>query len=166
MSYSTKDDLLIGDIPLAPRYGDGSRFVDLAADEIDSQIGHIYVTPIALADTPENRPARLLLKKINNFIASGRIILDMALAGEDRELQSYGRSLLSEGLTLLKQVTNGDIRIPGADPLPGTEAATSGPTIVNEDPDSLVASFYDRTSGVHIFPPVPAAPYGYGRTYP
>lgn len=165
MPYAEPGDLLTGDIPLAPRYGDGSKFVQLAADEIDAQIGHIYVTPIELEDIPQNRPARLLLKKINTLIASGRIILDMALGGEDHDLQSYGRSLFNEGVTLLKQITNGSISLTGAELLPGSEQS-EGPSIHNEDPESLVASFYDRTSGVHIFPPVPAAPYGFGRTYP
>lgn len=166
MAYSTKEDLLIGDVPLAPRYGDGSKFVDLAADEIDAEIGHIYVTPVDLADTPGNRPARLLLKKINNFIASGRIVLDMSLAGEDTQLQSYGRSLLSEGVSLLQQISNGGIVLTGAELLPGTDDNPKGPSVSNEDPASLVESFYDRTSGVHIFPPAPAAPYGIGGVVP
>lgn len=144
-TYSEKEDLLIGDLPLGPQYGDGSRFVQMGADEIDSQIGNIYVTPIVLADTPENRPARLMLKKLNNLLASGRLILDMALAGEDRELQSYGRSLLSEALNLLKELSSGGYVVPGAIPLPGTEDNSGGPRIKNEDPESLVEGFYQMT---------------------
>lgn len=160
MAYSTKDDLLTGDIPMPDRFGDGTKFVDMAADEIDGQIGHIFVTPIELEDLPVNRPARLLLKKINNLIASGRIITDMAAAGEDRDLHAYGRSLLLEGLDLLNRLSAGRIDIPGAAPLPGTELDSTGPTIQNEDPESLVEGFYRQVSHGEIRGPLsPLRPY-------
>lgn len=154
--YSSKDDLLLGDIPLPPRFGDGTKFVQMATDEIDSQIGHIYVTPIDLEDLPVNRPARLLLKKINNFIASGRMILDMSLAGEDSELQAYGRSLLREGLDLLNKISTGKIELPAIKIEGGT--VNDGPMIFNEDPESLVEGFYQVYS--HGIPRItPLRPY-------
>jgi hypothetical protein len=157
MAYSAVGDLLIGDIPLPPRFGDGTKFIDMATDEIDSQIGHIYVTPIELEDIPANRPARLLLKKINNFIASGRMILDMAMAGEDRELQAYGKSLLREGLDLLGKISSGKIELPAVLINP-TPASDSGPVVLNEDPESLVEGFYQVYS--HGVPRItPMRPY-------
>lgn len=146
MAYCTKDDLLTGDIPLAGKYGDGTSFVNLAADEIDSQIGHLYVTPVELVPTePSNRPALLLLKKINTLLASGRIILDMAAGGEDRDLNAYGRSMLNEALGLLMQITSGDIRLGGAELIPDTaDVPNDRVSILNEDPYSLVQGFYTR----------------------
>jgi len=160
VSYSEVPDLMLGDIRLPTRFGDGSSWIANAADEIDAQIGHIYVTPIVLADTPENRPALLLLKKINNFLASGRIIIDMAAAGEDRELHAYGWSLVTEATRLLTQLSTGQITIPGAIPLPGTEGAVGGPQIFNEDEVSLVEDFYQKYTRPHLPPfPAHAVPY-------
>lgn len=164
MAYCTKDDLLTGDIPLAGKYGDGTSFVDFAADEIDSQIGHIYVTPVELDPLePGNRPALLLLKKINILLASGRIILDMAAGGEDRELQAYGNSMLREALGLLNQITNGTIVLGGATLLPTTtDDLNSAVSIANEDPYSLVQGFYDRYSqpyGQPYLGDLPMRPY-------
>ena len=159
MAYSEVSDLLLGDIRLPARYGDGTGFINLAADEIDAQIGHIYETPIELDDSPENRPALLLLKKINNFLASGRIITDMAAAGEDRELHAYGWSLITQATALLNKLSGGEIVIPGATPLPGTEDQAKGPLIINEDEVSLVEDFYLRYTRPHIFQPPPAVPY-------
>lgn len=147
MAYSAKEDLLTGDIPLAGKYGDGTPFVNLAADEIDAQIGHLYVTPIVLEDVPANRPARLLLKKINNLLASGRIILDMAAGGEDDRLHAYGASMMKEAIDLLNAITKGQIVLTGAPLL--QEAANDLNTAVsikNEDPYSLVQGFYERYS--------------------
>lgn len=160
MAYSTKDDLLIGDIPLPTHYGDGSKFVDMAADEIDSQVGHLYVTPIVIPDLPENRPASLLLKKINNLIASGRIILDLAAGGEDANLHAYGRSMLEEGLSLLKFLTEGKITLTGADFITGEDVQNTGPTVANEDPESLVEAFYQQVSHGEVRGPLnPVRPY-------
>ena len=160
MAYCTKDDLLTGDIPLAGKYGDGSNFVNMAADEIDAQIGHIYVTPIVFDEsTPEKaatvRPAKLLLKKINRLLASGRIILDMAAGGEDDRLQAYGASMMKEGLDLLNMLSSGKIELTDAPQL--TEAAdnkNTGPLIAQDDPYSLVEGFYSRF-GSGISTPLP-----------
>lgn len=160
MAYSTKDDLLTGDIPLAGKYGDGSNFVALAADEIDAQIGHIYVTPVVFdTSTPEkaakNRPARLLLKKINNLLASGRIVLDMAAGGEDASLHAYGASMWKEGIDLLNQISSGGIRLTDAPLLDERDDDENNRvSIAQEDPYSLVQGFYERyqTPG-GIWPP-------------
>lgn len=153
MPYCSPDDLLTGDIPLAGKYGNGTPFVQFAADEIDAQIGHIYVTPIRLDDTPANRPARLLLKKINVLLASGRILLDMAAGGEDDSLHSYGRTMLREGLDLLKALSGGKIEIPGAELVEvDVELSTNGPRIANEDGYSMVEGFYSRFGAGHSVP--------------
>lgn len=143
-AYSDTSSLLTGDIPLLPRHGDGTLAIKAAAEDIDAQIGHVYVTPIEIDDDPEYRPTRLLLKKINNLIASGRLLMDMAAAGEDDNNHAYGLFLLREGMDLLAQVTSGRIVLVGAEKIDGTEAGgnAAGPTIVNEDEESLVERFY------------------------
>lgn len=147
MAYCAKEDLLTGDIPLAGKYGDGTSFVNFAADEIDAQIGHIYVTPVEFEDPipAGHRPAQLLLKKINILLASGRIILDMAAGGEDRELHDYGRSMLREGIDLLNMISARKIILEGA-PQDTDEAEdkNNAISVKNEDPYSLVQGFYDR----------------------
>jgi hypothetical protein len=170
-AYCTVNDLRKGDIPLPSYMGDGQKYVDGAADEIDAALGHIYVTPIALdpATKPEQRPASLLLKKINWLLASGRLVLDLAAAGENTDLHAYGRQMLTEGLMYLQQLTKGEIVLTGAAPIPvpeGQEKSFSGPAIFNEDPESLVEAFYTRHNGT-LLPAAPAAPYGAEpRVYP
>lgn len=165
MPYCAPTDLLIGDIPLAGKYGDGTAFVQLAADEIDSQIGHIYVTPVLFDEsTPEKiatvRPAKLLLKKINTLLASGRIVLDQAAGAEDDRLHAYGRSMVNEALKLLEKIMNREIQLTDA-PLLTEEAAReyTGPQVINEDAYSQVEAFYDRFQSPHIFKPGPIGAY-------
>lgn len=170
MAYCTYTDLLIGDIPLASKYGNGTGFVNFAADEIDSQIGHIYVTPVVFDEsTPEKvatvRPSKLLLKKINVLLASGRIILDMAAGGEDNTLHAYGMSMAREALALLKQITDSQIRLTDAPVLVpvGTEVQNNSVSIRQEDSESLVSRFYTDRRGYQYYiapvPPLPLMPY-------
>lgn len=154
MAYCEKEDLLVGDIPLAPKYGDGTSFVELAADEIDAEIGHRYLTPVSFDESSAEkvavaRPSKLLLKKINQLLASGRIILDMAAGGEDRGLQAYGKSMWLEASELLEKICDGKIALNGAELLGGEDAAANDNTRVSihqDDGYSLVQTFYDRYS--------------------
>jgi len=132
-----------------------------AADDIDAQIGHIYKTPIEVDDTPRNRPTRLLLKKINNLIASGRMLMDMAAAGSDDNTHAYGLFLLREGMDLLRQIQTGEIDLIGADRIEGDGEAVgpAAPSIHNEDDRSLVQAFYDTGRYGRIFTQ-PTLPYG------
>jgi len=165
VAYCAPADLLIGDIPLAGKYGNGTAFVQLAADEIDSQIGHIYITPIVFNEsTPllvaKVRPAKLLLKKINTLLASGRILLDMAAGGEDDNLHAYGQSLVAEALVLLTKLMHRDIILTDAPLLPDEELReNTAATIIQEDDYSLVGAFYDRMQNPSYFKPAPIAAY-------
>lgn len=165
VAYCTKDDLLTGDIPLAGKYGDGSSFVQLAADEIDAQIGHKYVTPVVFDEsTPEKlaqvRPSKLMLKKINQLLASGRIILDMAAGGEDDNLHSYGWSMVNEAIGLLNKISEGSITLIDAPVIPSaTDDLNTGPSIVQEDAYSLVEGFYKNYGPPYSVAPVPVKPY-------
>lgn len=158
VAYCTKEDLLIGDIPLAGKYGDGTSFVQLAADEIDASIGAIYQTPVVfdLMAHPESRPSQLLLKKINRLLASGRIVMDMAAGGEDANLHAYGYSMWKEAWTLLQDIMNGKTTLVEAEKIPRDEAnENTAVSIHNEDGYSLVEAFYSGTpSYVGIYPPL------------
>jgi hypothetical protein len=144
MAYCEASDLLIGNIPLSSQYGDGTGFVDTATDEMDVVLGQLYETPIVLADTPANRPSQLWLKTCNKFIASGRLILDIAIAAEDDNLNAYGLSMLNQGLAMLKAIQDGAASITGATPLdPNAGAYQTGPVIFNEDSESLVKAGYE-----------------------
>lgn len=141
MPYSTVDDLLLGDMPLGSKV-DPIRFVQDAADEIDSVLGFRYVTPIDISDESTTaRHVKLLLKRINNHLASGRLILAVDVGGEDSVLHAYGVSLIQEAIAWLTQIVNG-MTLEGVEENPG-EDASSGPTVKNEDEFSSVATFYD-----------------------
>lgn len=162
-TYADVPDLRKGDIPLPPYMGDGSDYINSAAEEIDAQLGHVYVTPIEIdSAVAANRPAILLLKKMNWLIASGRLILNLATASEQPGLHAYGRQMLLEGLDLLSQVADGKIVLTGAtviDTGSTDPESFSGPKIFNEDSGSLVEGFYDFVDPVQINAG-PVYPYG------
>lgn len=161
-AYCALTDLRNGDLALPPYIGNGGSYVTSAAEEIDAALGHIYETPFEVVPpaTQMTRPAILLLKKLNWLIASGRLVLDLAAAGESQEIHAYGKRMLDEGLLILKQLTDGDVKLVGA-PLIGEdtdEVQVTGPMILNEDSESLVQSFYDRLN--------PRAPLRYDAVQP
>lgn len=164
--YCALEDLLLGDLEIPRHAGDGSSFVNMAAEDIDSHLGHIYTTPIVIADSdPRHRASSILLKRINRLLASGRMMLDIAAAGESSDLHAYGRAMLKEGMELLEKVAGGEIVLSGADLLPvpaGEEGDSSGPRIHNEDSQSLVQAFYERFDPNLAYPIVPpqVRPYG------
>lgn len=153
MPYSREDDLLLGDIPLGARL-DRNKFVQDAADEIDSIIGTVYVTPVPTtansepsAGPPEVTTARhsqLLLKRLNNFLATGRLILAIDAGGEDTTLHAYGLRLIEEVLVTLEMIRNGSIVLDGVDPIDEGDGALGGPKIFNYDAASGVDAFYER----------------------
>lgn len=159
MPYSDDADLLTGNVPL-PSYLNSDKFVSDAADEIDSKIGFLYVTPVVVSEViPEKRPTALLLKRINNHLASGRLLLAAAAAGEDRALHAYGASLVSEANAALESIACGEIKL-DADKLNSRpDDLKASPLIGNKDEESNVDAFYDRITN-------PASPYfPYGRVF-
>ena len=146
-AYSTADDLLLGDIPL-PGYLSPERYVTDAAKEIDSKIGFLYVTPVDLsaqADPQVSRPVRLLLQRINNFLASGRLLLAINSGNEDSQAHAYGLYLVNDATLALAQIASGEIpldipKVPGA----GGADKVTAPLLSNLDPESNVEAFYDR----------------------
>lgn len=142
MPYSESTDLLTGQIPL-PAYVDTQAYISNAADEIDAIIGMTYVTPVNLQETPENRASILVLKKANNFLASGRIIMAVDAGGQDSELHKYGQYLVREAEKIVRSIAEGQFILVGATRLNG-EAGGSAPTIDNADPVSIVDAYYEN----------------------
>lgn len=140
MGYSTIEDLLLGDIPLPPN---AAKYVNDASDEIDSKLGLRYVTPIVVSDDVANRSTKLLLKRIANFLASGRLILALASPQEVQFQNAYARDLVNSATAALDAISSGDVPLPGATYLDTTDLGTSGPIINNLDAASNVESFYD-----------------------
>ncbi len=140
-TYSEVEDLLLGELQ-QPENSNCSKYVQDATDEIDSKLGFIYVTPITV-DPNEFRATVLLLKRINNWLASGRLILANAASREDQYLNAYGKSLVVEATEALNALTSGTMPLPGATPLNPDDSQATGPIINNLDVQSNVESFYD-----------------------
>lgn len=140
MGYSTPEDLLLGDIPLPPN---AAKYVNDASDEIDSKLGLRYVTPIVVTGDVAYRPTKLLLKRIANFLASGRLILALSISQEMQFQNAYARELVNGATAALDAIANGDITLPGAQFLEVADLGTSGPIINNLDAASNVESFYE-----------------------
>lgn len=146
MAYSRASDLLIGDIRVDGVI-DPEAVVQDAADEIDAAIGNIYVTPIALPDTAVNRPTILLLKRINNYIATGRLLLALAQGSGDAQNFAQAQYYLKLGLTPLNEISKGNITLAGAEKhTQEGQPANPGPTAVNAEPVSYVEAFYKRNT--------------------
>jgi len=147
--YSEDTDLLIGDMPL-PKGMLPQRYVDDAANEIDSMIGFIYQTPVDISSdsTPVARPVRLLLRRLSNNLASGRLIMAMTTGGQRQDLHAYGAKLVADAVEILKQIQAGDLFLEGVPLVERTgqdpDSQFTGPQIANVDAESNVESFYDR----------------------
>lgn len=137
--YSEEGDLLIGDLPLGSAYPP-AKFIESASDEIDSYLGRMFEVPI---DVTGNEVVRLTLKRINNWLASGRLIMSVATAGQDNELHAYGWSLVKQAMDEINLIMSEDLTLPG---LQIIETASieegSGPMISNKDDVSRVDEFY------------------------
>lgn len=147
MAYCEIVDLLIGDLPtsvaLSPQ-----KYVDDAADEIDSKIGFVYETPIPVETTdPTPRPVVLLLKRLNAHLATGRMVLAATLISEDKQLNAYGLSLVADCELTIAQIAAGQLILDGVTPGGLTSfPAAHVPLISNVDSESNVNAFYDRVS--------------------
>lgn len=141
MPYSVIGDLLTGDMQF-PAYIDPDKFVASTAEEIDAVIGQLYITPVVVATSPLSRSTMLILKKVNNFLASGRIILAMDAAGQNKQLHSYGKYMVTEAEGILKAITEGKITLAGATPI--LSGGGTAPVIVNAESTSTVDEFYSN----------------------
>lgn len=137
--YCDPQDLPLGNVPL-PK--DADRYISRAAEEIDAAIGFRYLTPVVFsAETAVNRPARLLLKQINSWLAAGRILLATAAPGEDDQLHQYAKYLVDQATMALMSIVDGSVILPGIDPVNPEVPISSGPQIANLDTNSGVEAF-------------------------
>lgn len=151
-----------------PRTLDPEKYVQDATDEIDSAIGARYVTPVDVDDnSPVARHSRLLLKRINNWLASGRMILAVATPTEHSQVHAYGRSLIRDALAALELIRTGQVDLEGAQPAEGATQGDPMPTTINSDAVSAVDSFEQRFMGPgvpgEVLSPVPTWFPGGGR---
>lgn len=149
-TYSEVGDLLLGDMP-NPR--DAEKWVQDATDEINSKLGIRYVVPIVVDQTvPANLVTVLLLKRINNHLASGRLVCAKAASGSQQEVHQYGMSLLREAISALNSLVAGDMTLPGAPFVNSDDVGASGPIISNLDVQSNVESFYNMVTTPARYP--------------
>lgn len=144
MPYSEVGDMLLGDIPKSSD-ADAQKYVNDAADEIDSKLGLRYQTPIVVDDSPAHRATELLLKRINNWLASGRYIMAKSASSSMTDINTYGLQLIKDATMALDAIVSGDVTLPGVTFLNEDDLGRSGPMISNLDAESNVESFYAWT---------------------
>ena len=146
MTYCDTGDLLLGNVP-TPSGNVPLKYIEDAANEMDSRLGVQYVTPIVLDESnPKQRPFFLLLKRINAWLASGRLLMALDGAGEDDQLHQYAEYLVKQATAALQNIEDGTIIIPGADPVNPDAPRNTGPLASFADDYSLVES-YDSVFG-------------------
>jgi hypothetical protein len=138
VTYCETTDLDWGGMP-SP--ANAQHWVSKGAEEIDSIVGMRYATPVILGNSAEERPAKLLLKRINEWLAMGRAILSQAIGGEDTTTHAQGRYYVDEALKALMAIANGDIVLPNVPLSTPEQTKETGPLIQNLDDASLVESF-------------------------
>lgn len=160
-AYSTPDDLLIAQLRVDDP--DKIKYVNEAADDIESRIGHIYETPLTFdTSVPQERAASLVLKRLNNNLASGRIILAYTMPSEDKQLNAYGQYLVQDAEETLELIASRQVVLYGPIQivLPNTEVVTGAALgISNVDSSSRVDDFYAQPKTLW-FPP--GMPIGWG----
>lgn len=134
-AYCTSADLLLGNVPVP---SDAQKYIDAAAEEIDSHIGFKYQTPVVVGNSPEQRPIELLLKRLNAWLASGRLILALDGAGEDDQLHTYGAYLVTQVNETLAKIMDGSITLPGVPPSSPEGSIQTGPMMANGEEASFV----------------------------
>jgi phage gp36-like protein len=159
VAYCTVEDLLIGDIPTSDVLSP-TKYVNDAADEIDSKIGFRYDTPIPVAGSSSTpRPVVLLLKRLNSHLASGRLILAATILSEDTELNAYGKALVEESMQVIDALALGKVVLGGVDPVDASIMPVIPPKVLiaNHDATSAVDDFYDKVvnPAYHLVQPYP-----------
>lgn len=151
MAYSAVGDLLLDGVLLATGFNK-QKFVDDAAEEMDSKLGWLYALPIhpegmdpgevgptSWQDLPTHQV--ILLKQINNRLASGRLILAIATPGEQTTLHAYGYHLVQQALADLMFLANGDLDMDAEKATPSSAFESKAPAWQNPDSESLLLGF-------------------------
>jgi hypothetical protein len=138
VTYCELVDLDWGNIPAPPN---AEFWLLKGAEEIDGKIGFLYATPVILGLSTEQRPAKLLLKRINSWLAMGRAILSIAAGTEDDQLHQLGKYYVDEAGKALDAIVDGSVILPGVDPATPSSDQQTGPMITNVDAASAVEAF-------------------------
>ena len=167
--YSTASDLLFSETTLVLGAGfDKQKFVTTAAEDMDAKLGFLYVLPLTpdpdLDDDAGNplttlpTHEQLLLKSINNKLASGRIFMTIRGSADGDRQHVYGTQLVNEAIAELMMLANGDVALSAIRKADGTQINTASqrsPKITNHDSDSLVDGFEEmvfRNNPQQVFP--------------
>ena len=143
MAYSETTDMLIDSALFSGTSWDPQKFVDDAADEIDSHVGGIYDTP--LDTTSMDRASSLLIKRISNHLATGRYLIAATGLNEHGQVDAYGLSLVKSSLEALAALADGSVPLRGLSPSDDDAVVPRGaPAVRQQDPESATAAFYDR----------------------
>lgn len=135
------DDLLVGDVMLGSI--DSSQYLDIAAREINSRLGEMYVLPIP-DDIPDHQSGAL--KQIHANIATGRLLLAESAGSEDEDGHAYGLYLVAEGYRELDRV--GTVyELGGSAVRISTAGEDRRPSIESADTTSPFDTFYDQVYG-------------------
>lgn len=145
--YCDVSDLLIGDLRL-PAAVSVLKYIESAAEEMDSRIGNVYRVPVTI--DPDKRQAYVatitFLRSINARLASGRIIMAVASFMELNSVHAYAKNLVDGAMKDLEQIESRQRILQGAEPNnnPTEEVGGqfTGTAIFNLDPVSAVDSFY------------------------
>lgn len=150
MAYSSPDQVLLGNIPL-PAPDKVRNAVDRAADEIDGTIGFLYQTPIR-STGPHQRAVEALMGNLNNWLATGRLGMELTASTQRVEQHAYFAGLVRQAVVVLDKIVNGGIILEGV-PVPGGGAPTTvGPMLYNKDDSSNVDDFYDKVTNPPTYP--------------
>ena len=87
-----------------------------------------------------------MLKMMNARLAGGRLIMALAVGGEDRQLQAYGASLAQLAYDDLNRIVGGSVLLGGQAEV-GPTRAVDIPGIVNYDEESAVYAFENTVLG-------------------
>ena len=156
-TYSASADLLIGDLIVSTTLKD--KHVTDASDEIDAKLGFIYTVPFV--ESAVSAPAWILIRRIANNLASGRLLLEVnqsrepAAVGYQQQpvkVVSYGQSLIDEAEHALDLILQGDIPLTPVTPDPTGAPVLHGARVGNADGYSQVEAFYGWASKPVVTP--------------
>lgn len=145
--YAEIGDLRLGNIPL-PAGDKATRSIAAAAREMDAWIGQRYVVPVTPTGAHQHA-VKSLLRTINSWLASGRLIEELTASTQTVEIHAYANRLISEAVAALRAIASGEIVLHGCPLLgegeegSGVTTAT-GPMIINVDDSSPTQYFYDE----------------------
>lgn len=126
---------------------------ETASNEVDSNIGVRYVTPVVVSPVdPETRAAAYWLQNVTALVAAARLMLSTAAPGSQDTANQYGQYLLRNAQQLMQDVVSGKVDLPGAEEISSNDSTIQGATILNGDRYSQVDLYYDNFMPDGILP--------------